>query len=409
MEKESALILVVDDSATMRLLTCEALTQAGFTAIEAENGEKALALLQSAKPDAVLLDVEMPGLDGFAVCTAIRKLPEHRYTPVMMVTSLDDYDSINKAFLVGATDFVTKPVNANLLGYRVRYMVRTSSYFDELQQNNIAISRFVPQNFLKMLNRKNITDIRLGDCIEKVMTVLFLDIKSFTSMAEQLSSVEIFNLFNSLMSYFNPVILKYEGFIDKYIGDAIMALFEDADNALKAALGMLSALDKFNKQREKENLVPVSVGIGINTGSLIVGTVGFETRMDCSVISDAVNIGSRVETLTREFDIDLLISSQTHAQLTTKEKYFLRDLGLMTIKGKAQPIKVYEVFNHCTPAEIALKKDSIERFAEALEHYANERYAKAIKLFEQITMLNPKDRTALYFLEKCKEFNPKKN
>ncbi|KTC83263.1 response regulator [Legionella cincinnatiensis] len=424
MEKENPLILVVDDSATMRLITCDALMKVGFNVIQAENGERALSLLTTAKPDAVLLDVEMPGLNGFQVCAEIRKLPDWRYLPVMIVTGLEDYESINLAYQAGATDFTTKPINPTLLGYRVRYMVRTNSYFQELQiaeqkvralnnelldkllqiqQNAIAVARFVPQDFLKVLNRKNITDIKLGDCVEKVMTVLFLDIKSFTSIAEQLSPVEIFNLINTLMSYMEPVILKNSGVIDKYIGDAIMALFNNADDALIAASELLVALDDFNSSRIHNHLEPIHVGIGINTGHLILGTVGFEERMDCSVISDAVNIASRLENLTRVFDIELLISEETFTQLQYKERYHFRSLGLTKVKGKNRPINIYEIFNHNSPAEIQLKNDSAAIFATALSQYEAKRFNKALELFKEILSINPQDSSVNYFLEQCKE------
>lgn len=422
MDKENALVLIVDDSATMRLLTSNALINAGFTVVQAENGEQALSILNTTKPDAILLDVEMPGLNGFEVCAQIRKLADHLYTPIMMVTGLEDYESINKAFEAGATDFTTKPLNANLIGYRVRYMVRTSFYFQELQvaekkvhalndelisklmeiqQNAAAVARFVPQNFLKMLNRKNVADIRLGDCVEKVMTVLFMDIKSFTTLSEQLTSVEIFNLVNTLMSYMDPVIVKHSGFIDKYIGDAIMALFDDADDALLAALDMLDALNTFNAERSSHNLPPVNVGIGLNTGPLIVGTVGFEARMDCSVISDAVNIASRVESLTRDFNIELLISGQTFQQLKFRPKYHLRSLGLTSVKGKSLPIAIYEVFNNNNSVEIKLKEDAAPIFVNALKFYEEKQYQNAANLFGQIVASNPNDSSAYYFLQQC--------
>lgn len=422
MGKESFLVLIVDDSATMRLLTSDALIKSGFEVIQAEDGETALALLNTKRPDVILLDVEMPGLNGFEVCREIRKLPDYQYTPIMMVTGLEDYESINQAFMAGATDFTTKPINVALIGYRVCYMVRTSSYFQELQiaekkvralndelvnklveiqQNSAAVARFVPQNFLKMLNRKNIAAIKLGDCVEKVMTVLFLDIKSFTTLAEQLSSVEIFNLVNSLMSYLDPVIVKNGGFIDKYIGDALMALFDDADNAVSAALGMLDELNVFNELRVRNNLLPINVGIGINTGSLIVGTVGFESRMDCSVISDAVNIASRVESLTRNFNIELLISGQTYQQLKYIENYHLRSLGLTSVKGKNLPINVYEVFNHDNAREIQLKKNTLPLFTQALNHYEEKRFQEATRLFKEVIAQDAQDSVAIYFLEQC--------
>lgn len=424
MEKENPVILVVDDSATMRLITCNALTKVGFKVLQAEHGEAALELLKTSKPDAMLLDVEMPGLNGFEVCAEIRKLPDWRYLPIMMVTGLEDYESINQAFQAGATDFTTKPINPTLLGYRVRYMVRTNSYFQELQvadqkvrvlnnelidklveiqQNAVAVARFVPQDFLKVLNRKNIADIKLGDCVEKEMSVLFFDIKSFTTMAEQLSPVEIFNLFNTLMSYLDPAILKNSGLIDKYIGDAIMALFNTADDAVSAALAMLEALNTFNTARERDALPTINAGIGVNTGNLILGTVGFEARMDCSVISDAVNIASRLETLTRIFNIELMIGEETYEQLQRKEKYDLRFLGLTTVKGKSQPIKIYEVFNHNTPDNVQLKKDSAPIFAAALNQYEAKQFDKAAKLFAQIVLNNPNDAPARYLLQQCEE------
>jgi adenylate cyclase len=424
MEKEKILILVVDDSATMRLLISNALVKTGFEVMQAENGEIALAVLKTTKPDAILLDVEMPGSNGFEVCKTIRQLLGYEHIPVMMVTALEDYESINQAFLAGATDFTTKPINTDLIGYRVRYMVRTSSYFEELlyaekkvralndellaklveiQENAKAVARFVPKDFLKVLNRQSIADIKLGDCVEKEMTILFLDIKSFSSLAERLSSVEIFNLVNSLMKCLDPVIVTHSGFIDKYIGDALMALFEEADHALSAALAMLEAINELNKKRILDHLDPIDVGIGINTGSVIVGTIGFESRMDCSVISDAVNIASRIESLTRQFNIELLISEQTQHQLKNKEKYKVRSLGSITIKGKRLPITIYEVFNHEDSTQGQLKKNSSQIFAKALNFYEKKDYSKAVPLFEEIIRNNPKDLPARYLLEQCFE------
>jgi len=418
------LILVVDDSPTMRLLTMDALQQAGFEVITAKNGLEALALLRKQSPDVILLDVEMPEMDGFTACSEIRKIEEYRFTPIMMITGLDDYESINKAFAAGATDFTTKPINTNLLGYRVQYMVRTSNYFNELQlaekkvrvlndelvnklleiqQNAVAVSRFVPEDFLKLLNRKQIADIRLGDCIEKTMTVLFLDIKSFTTLAEASSSVEIFNTVNTLMNYLNPPIIKHRGFIDKYIGDALMALFDDADDAVAAALGMLEALDLCNQERAQNNQVELEVGIGINTGSVIVGTVGFATRMDCSVISDAVNIASRVESLTRQFGINILISGQTYQRLKQGQDYHLRSLGVTHVKGKNLPINVYELFSHDEVAVRELKLNSLADFAQALEFLNSKQYLEAKSLFDKIIEENPLDTAAKYFRMQIKE------
>lgn len=422
MEKTNTLILIVDDSPTQRLILGAALKNVGFTVLEAEDGQAALKALLTAKPTGILLDVEMPGLNGFEVCAEIRKIPDHRYTPIMMVTGLEDYESINKAYLAGATDFATKPINPSLIGHRVRYMIRTNSYFLDLQkadkhvralnaelENKIveiqeyaeAATRFVPQDFLKILQKESITDIAVGDSVEKEMTVLFLDIRSFTTISERSTAVEIFNLLNTLMSYLNPAIIKNRGFIDKYIGDAIMALFLDADDAVLAAIEMMHQLAAYNELRVKTKLPPIGVGIGINTGSLILGTIGFEARMECSVISDAVNIASRIESLTRTFAVDVLISEQTFNHLQKRENYHCRSLGQTPVKGKTKLITIYEVFNHNSALEIELKEEYAATFAAAMKHYDAKNFLEASSLFRQIISKNPGDLPAEYYLQHC--------
>ncbi|RUQ89261.1 adenylate/guanylate cyclase domain-containing protein [Legionella septentrionalis] len=421
--QQKTLVLIVDDSATMRLLLAEAMSDAGFESLVVENGEEALEVLKTTQPDAILLDVEMPGLNGFAVCAEIRKMVHFRYTPIMMVTGLEDYESINKAFLAGATDFTTKPINAALLGHRVRYMVRTSAYFRDLQAVELKVrelntelekkileiqqiaeaqARFVPQDFLRLLNKESIVHVNLGDNVEKNMSVLFLDIRSFTELADHASPVEIFSFLNELMSYLEPAIVKNNGFIDKYIGDAIMALFNRRpDDALQASVDMHGFLKKYNETRTHKGLQPVRIGIGINTGMLVLGTVGYEDRMDCTVISDTVNVASRIESQTKVLGVDVLITEETFKQLHHPERFHLRSLGSVQVKGKVEPINIYEVFNHNPELEVQAKLAYQAIFAEALIYYQQKRYLEASSLFRQVISKNSRDLPAEYFLQQC--------
>lgn len=423
MNTKLPLVLIVDDSATMRLLLEDALTDAGFSTTIAEDGEKALSLLQTITPDAILLDVEMPGLNGFAVCGEIRKLANYRYTPIMMVTGLEDYASIEKAFLAGATDFTTKPINAVLIGHRVRYMIRTSTYFNDLQtaegkmrdlnaqlENKIleiqqtvkSQERFVPQDFLKLLNKASITHVNLGEHVEKSMSVLFLDIRSFTQISDHAKAMEIFEFLNTLIRHINPAIIHHRGFIDKYIGDAIMALFAgEADDAILAAIDMLKLLKEYNEERSQEQKAPVRIGIGINTGLLVLGTVGYEERMDCTVISDTVNVASRIESQTKVLGVDILITEDTFQELKHKELFNYRSLGRVSVKGKTEPIPVYEIFNHNSEQEIQAKIEYQAIFSEALAYYHDKRYLEASSLFRQIISKNPHDLPAEFFLQNC--------
>ena len=180
-----------------------------------------------------------------------------------------------------------------------RDMMAIEAHKDELQNMVDAFERFVPQEFLRILNKESITDVQLGDQIQEEMTVLFSDIRDFTLLSEKMTPEENFKFTNSYLSRMEPSIRAYHGFVDKFIGDAIMALFPtNAQDAVQAAVDMLQALFEYNQDRSKVHYDPIRVGIGINTGALMLGTVGGQSRMDGTVISDAVNLASRIESMT---------------------------------------------------------------------------------------------------------------
>jgi diguanylate cyclase (GGDEF)-like protein len=178
-------VLVVDDDLTVRLLVREALEQSGFLVDEAENGNAALALFIRRRPDIVLLDVLMPELDGFQTCKALRRMPEGEHTPVLMMTGLDDVSSINRAFDVGATDFITKPMNYLILGYRVRYMLRTMQAFEGLRKSKEKIRHLAYYDSLTRLPNRRLFQDRLLHAVEsarrnqQLVGVLFIDLDNF--------------------------------------------------------------------------------------------------------------------------------------------------------------------------------------------------------------------------------------
>jgi two-component system sensor histidine kinase ChiS len=167
---------------------------------------------------------------------------------------------------------------------------------DYVDQVSIALTRFVPKEFLAILDKSNATDLRLGDHVKKNMTIFFSDIRSFTTLSESLTPEENFRFINSYLSRVVPVVNNYGGFVDKYIGDAIMALFPEgagADSAVSAAIEMQKRIREYNVHRASCGYRPLSMGIGIHTGTLMLGVVGVENRMQSTVISDAVNLASR--------------------------------------------------------------------------------------------------------------------
>lgn len=227
---------------------------------------------------------------------------------------------------------------------------RITNNIKQLQQNTMANQRFVPVQFLHLLGKQSITEVKVGDQIQKIMTVLFVDIKSFTSLSEQLSPKENFDFLNSYLQHMEPIIHKHHGFIDKFIGDSIMALFEECpEHAIDAAREMQNCLKTFNLQLIDQGKQPIETGTGIHTGSLILGMVGGEGRMEGTVVSDAVNLASRLEGLTRIFGEKIIISETTYNYLEHKNKYQITYLDEVTVKGRLKTVKIYAVEAHNNP------------------------------------------------------------
>lgn len=270
----------------------------------------------------------------------------------------------------------------------------------ELKLKEIA-SRFVPNEFLALLGCNNLIDIRLGDAKQQDMSVLFCDIRDFTQLSENMTPTESFVFINDYLSHMEPLISQHHGFIDKYIGDAIMALFSrSADDAVNAGIAMLKRLEIYNDRRKNSNYLPIKVGIGINTGSLIIGTVGGQKRMDGTVMSDSVNLTARTESLTKDYKVSLLITHHTFNALKNPDNYAIRMIDLVNVKGKNEIITIYEVFD-ADPKKIkAAKFAALDLFNRALTLYNEQNFEQAQVLFFQCLENNPQDSVSQLYLSR---------
>ena len=213
-----------------------------------------------------------------------------------------------------------------------------------LKKMNLSLERFIPREVLSYLKKDSIMDVNLGDHIEMEMTILFSDIRDFTGLSEKMTPKENFNFINSYLNRMGPIIRKHGGFVDKYMGDGIMALFPgNPQQALEAAMEMRTELVKYNEDRKKVAYRPIRIGVGLHTGLLMVGTIGEEGRMDSTVISDAVNMASRMEGLTKVFHEDILVSSSLVLAMPEDQRNRFRFLGDETVKGKTESVGVYGV------------------------------------------------------------------
>jgi len=271
----------------------------------------------------------------------------------------------------------------------------------DLKETNSAIERFVPRAFLAMMGKPSIVSIKLGDNTRRNMTVLFSDIRNFTGMSEKMTPDENFTFINAYLERMGPVIRAHNGFIDKYIGDAIMAIFEQADDALRCGLAMLDTLTAYNTDRRAAGQIPIAIGIGINSGSLMMGTIGEQHRMDGTVISDAVNLAARIEGLTKTYGINLLISQYTYGQLADPKAHDVRPIDVVVVKGKTEPVTIYEVFARNEPADHAVKSRSRDLLISGVEALSRQDAVSARRMFEACLQLCPDDPAATSLLKRC--------
>ncbi len=425
-------IICVDDEKTiLKSLKTELKDALGNTyRIEiAEGGKDALELIAELLEDGyeiplIISDYVMPDMKGDELLRLVHELSPK--TLKVMLTGQATIEAVGNAIKNSKLyRYIGKPWQTEDLKLTVTEAVHSYSQDKKLAEQNAelrkinqelelalsqqlklteAAKRFVPNEFVSLLSHNSLSDVLLGDSVEKEMSILFSDIRDFTTLSELMTPQENFNFINSYLSIMEPSIIKNHGFIDKYIGDAIMALFGySADDAVKAGISMLKSLDEYNQHRISRSYAPIKIGIGINTGSLMLGTVGSTNRMDSTVIGDAVNLASRVESLTKSYGVSMLITEKTFFELSDSASYAIRNIGCVRVKGKSNLVTIYEVFDADVPAVKEGKLATLPVFLEALYNYAAAKHQEAAELFADCVRKNPRDKVAQNYLERCQE------
>jgi two-component system sensor histidine kinase ChiS len=387
-------ILAVDDEPINQQVLANQLALGKFAVIQALSGPAALELLDRERFDLVLLDIMMPRMSGYEVCKHIRERFPATELPVIFLTAKNLVDDLVEGMDVGANDFVSKPASRQELLSRIWTHLR-------LAKINAASGRFVPRDFLELLHKESIVDVRLGDHVQGQMAILFSDIRSFTMLSESMSPEDNFAFINAYLKRMVPLIKGNSGFVDKYIGDAIMALFpRRPDDALHAAIQMQLAISDFNRDRVGKGYRPIEIGIGIHSGSLMLGTIGSEDRMQGTVISDAVNLASRIGDLTKTFGARILISHDTLSRL--EGTFPSRFLGMTRVKGKQAVVPISEVFAdvHQDAPKIATKSD----FETGVRNYLARSFAEASVSFQRALRQNSADVAAAWYLKSCAKY-----
>ena len=266
-----------------------------------------------------------------------------------------------------------------------------------------AHAQFVPHQFLQSLGRANITDVRIGDSVQKEMTILFSDIRGFTPLIEGLTPEKSIEFINQFLGHMEPALLEHGGFIDSYIGDSVMALFDTGvNNAVRAARDMLVALRRLNARRQRAGERAIQIGIGLNTGTVMLGTIGGKNRLKCGVIGDPVNLAARVESLTKQYHAGLLITEATHDRVTDAAFSCARVVDVVQVVGRQQPVRLYEVFDEDPPPLREAKLEVGTDWAEGLQAYYAREFDDAAHRFDTCRAGLPDDTVVAEFLTRAR-------
>lgn len=281
---------------------------------------------------------------------------------------------------------------------------------DEIKSHNERLvdltnsySRFVPFEFLELLNRESIEEIGAGDAASLEMNVLFADIRDFTTMSEQLGPKGAFAMLNEFLAAVEPPIQKENGFVNQYLGDAIMALFPgEADAALRCAIAMVKETQALNVRRKSRGEAEIRFGLGIASGPLMLGAIGGGQRLDSNVVGDAANLSARMESLTKMFGSQVLFTHHTKERLKDPAQFEIRELDRVVVVGRETAVTVYELMDVDAPELKAQKQQVHAQFERGLEHYRAGDFVAASKRFEACAALAPDDRAAALYVERCR-------
>ena len=373
------------------------LASMNYSVIPVMTGAELLSRVEESVPHLVVIDVKLPDMSGYEVCSKLRAGFSKDELPVILVINKEDISDMMEGLTSGANDFLTRPY------LQEEFLTRVNTHL-QLARISHVYSRFVPTEFLNSLGRENITDVELGDQVSREMTILFVDIRAFTNLSENMTPEENFKFINSYLSRFSPMITDNGGFVDKYIGDAIMALFPNKpEDALAAAKEMIEHVNVYNGHRANCGYKAIDIGIGIHTGNMILGIIGDEKRMQGTVISDAVNLASRIQDVTKLYKANVVISQETFISLDNVNDYNYRFLGRVRVKGKDKAVALFEIFDADVDEKRERKNKTKVDFEDGIMRFAQRDFGEAQDLFTRVVEEDPDDMTTRVFIERIDE------
>ncbi len=348
-QRQSARILVVDDIVANVELLEALLTADGYDILTAFNGEEALQQVAEGDPDLILLDVMMPGMNGFEVCSTIKSDETTQFIPIVLLTALDRMEDKVRGLEAGADDFLTKPFNRIELKARIRSLLRIRSLHNDVEQKRRLLfrllNRYMSEEIVTTILEDPEKRLKLGG-EKREVAILFADIRGFTSFSENTSAERVVEVLNECFHDITEVVFNHKGTFDKYVGDCILAFYgaplsygDDLERCLQTAIEMQRIFEKMSEAWTDPIMKTLGLGIGINFGEVVVGNIGSERLMDYTVIGDQVNLAQRLEQAALRGQI--IISEEVNRRMQGRLRSY--EMPPISVKGKREPVTAYLV------------------------------------------------------------------
>ena len=275
--------------------------------------------------------------------------------------------------------------------------------YNESEKMAASFRRFVPEAFLDIIDRADLKNIELGDQVARPMTVLVTDIRSFSTLSERMTPDQVFGFVNEFLAEVGPVVRAHAGFVNKYIGDAVMALFETAGNGLDAAIALIAQINSLNERRRQARHFSIQIGVAVNSGDMMLGIIGEAARLEGAVLADAVNLCFRLESLTKVYGAQILTTDATLEALPDGGKYIVRPVDLVTVKGRRNHVTILEILDALPPERLAAKLSTRDLYSTGFQSFEFGAYEEATRTFREVARLDPDDRAARAMMAKARK------
>lgn len=333
-------VLIVDDQEMVRDLLRHHLGEFGYRCIEAQNGEQAIAIAQSQAVDSILLDLNMPGIDGIETCRRLRQIQTHAVTPILVITAREESDALALAFEAGCNDFIVKPFNPVVLQARLKSHIQRTELYYQLERVRKTLNRYVSPRTQQIVEQYAQTG-RYPEPVKKDVCVMFSDIRGFTQLSQHIEARELFAMLSRHLAYQVDLVYRYSGYVDKFAGDGIMAVFEGEKKAEHACACATDIIRHAQDIIAEERSELFAVGCGLHLGEAVIGNIGSPEHLDYSVVGETVNLAARLcghaEPMTA-----IVSSSVFDALREDAQKEFSR-AERISIKGFEEKITIYKL------------------------------------------------------------------